>query len=114
MSRKRVLLVVGGLLAAGFTLNAFAGFRLPNLLPFRDPSGIFRTLALGPVALGNPFFDKLGTNDRSCASCHDASEGWTITPPDRQERFQITQGRDARFRRLAGATSPIASGSSPT
>jgi len=112
MSRKRVLPVVGGLLVAGFTLSAFAGFRLPNLLPFRDPSGIFRTLALGPVDLGNPFFDKLGTNDRSCASCHDASEGWSITPPHLQERFQITQGRDAVFRPVDGANCPSADVSS--
>src|SRR6267142_1253164 len=112
MSRKRVLSVVGGSLVAGFTLSAFAGFRLPNLLPFRDPSGIFRTLALGPVDLGNPFFDKLGTNDRSCASCHDASEGWSITPPHLQERFQITQGRDAVFRPVDGANCPSADVSS--
>src|SRR5882672_4993056 len=112
MSRKRVLSVVGGLLMAGFTLSAFAGFRLPNLLPFRDPSGIFRTLALGPVDLGNPFFDKLGTNDRSCASCHDASEGWSITPPHLQERFQITQGKDPVFRPVDGANCPSADVSS--
>jgi len=112
MSRKRVLSVVGGLLVAGFTLSAFAGFRLPNLLPFRDPSGIFRTLALGPVDLGNPFFDKLGTNDRSCASCHDASEGWSITPPHLQERFQITQGKDPVFRPVDGANCPSADVSS--
>ncbi len=112
MSRKRVLSVVGGLLVAGFTLSAFAGFRLPNLLPFRDPSGIFRTLALGPVDLGNPFFDKLGTNDRSCTSCHDASEGWSITPPHLQERFQITQGKDPVFRPVDGANCPSAEVSS--
>ena len=112
MSRQRVLLAVGGLLLAGFTLSAFAGFRLPNLLPFRDPSGIFRTLALGPVDLGNPFFKKLGTNDRSCASCHDASEGWSITPPHLQERFQVSEGMDAVFRPVDGANCPSADVSS--
>lgn len=108
MSRYRVLLAVAGLLMAGLTLSAFAGFHLPNLLPFPDPSGIFRTLALGPVDLSNPFFEKLGTNDRSCASCHDASEGWTITPPHLQQRFQITQGKDPVFRPVDGANCPSA------
>lgn len=108
MSRHRGLLTLAGVVVAGFTLSAFAGFHLPNLLPFRDPSGIFRTLALGPVELSNPFFDKLGTNDRSCASCHDASEGWSITPPHLQQRFQITQGKDPVFRPVDGANCPSA------
>ena len=106
MSRYRVLLAVGGLVVAGLTLSAFAGFRLPNLLPFRDPSGVFRTLALSPVELSNPFFEKLGTNDRSCSTCHDAGEGWSITPPQLQQRFQITQGKDPIFRPVDGANCP--------
>ncbi len=75
MSRFRVLLALAGLVVAGFTLSAVAGFHLPNLLPFRDPSGTFRTLALGPVDLSSPFFDDLGTNGRSCSSCHDRQRG---------------------------------------
>ncbi len=108
MSRYRVLLAVAGLLVVGLTLSAFAGFRLPNLMPFRDPSGIFRTLALGPVELSNPFFEKLGTNDRTCASCHDVGEGWSITPPVLQQRFQATQGKDPVFRPVDGANCPSA------
>jgi cytochrome c peroxidase len=108
MSRYRVLLALAGLVLAGFTLSAVAGFHLPNLLPFRDPSGTFRTLALGPVDLSSPFFDDLGTNGRSCASCHDASEGWSITPPHLQQRFQITQGQDPVFRPVDGANCPSA------
>ena len=112
MNRKRAWLVVGGLLVAGLTLSAVAGYRLPNLMPFNDPSGIFRTLALGPVDLGNPFFKKLGTNDRSCATCHDASEGWSITPPQLLHRFDISQGLDAVFRPADGANCPSADVSS--
>jgi cytochrome c peroxidase len=108
MSRFRVLRALAGLVVAGFTLSAVAGFHLPNLLPFRDSSGTFRTLALGPVDLSGPFFDDLGTNGRSCASCHDASEGWTITPQHLQQRFQITQGTDPVFRPVDGANCPSA------
>ena len=108
MIRRRVLLAVAGLAMAGFTTSAFAGFHLPNLMAFLDASGIFRTFSLRPVELSNPFFDKLGTNDRSCASCHDASEGWSITPAHLQQRFQITQGTDPVFRAIDGANCPSA------
>lgn len=108
MGRFRVLLTLAGLVVAGFTLSAVAGFHLPNLLPFRDPSGIFRTLALGPVELSSPFFDDLGTNGRSCASCHDPGEGWTVTPPQLQQRFQASQGKDPVFRAVDGANCPSA------
>jgi cytochrome c peroxidase len=108
MTRRRVLLAVAGLVTAGFAISAFAGFHLPNLLPFLDPSGIFRTFSTRPIDLSNPFFDKLGTNDRSCASCHDASDGWSITPPHLQQRFQISQGRDPVFRPVDGANCPSA------
>src|SRR6266849_5458594 len=93
---------------AGFTISAFAGFHLPNLLPLQDPSGIFRTFSFRPIELSNPFFNKLGTNERTCASCHDASEGWSITPPHLQQRFQISQGMDPVFRPVDGANCPSA------
>ena len=53
MIRHRVLLAVAWLVMAGFTMSAFAGFHLPNLLPFQDPCGIFRTLSLRPIELSN-------------------------------------------------------------
>jgi hypothetical protein len=89
-------------------MSAVAGFHLPNLTPYQDPSGIFRTLSLRPIDLSNAFFDKLGTNDRSCASCHDASDGWSITPTHLQQRFQISQGTDPVFRAIDGANCPSA------
>ena len=38
-------------------------------------SGVLRTITLdgNPLDLSNPFFQSLGTNGRSCASCHVAS-----------------------------------------
>jgi cytochrome c peroxidase len=108
MRRYRFLSAIAGLLAAGFTISAVAGFHLPNLMPFQDSSGTFRTLSLGPINLSNAFFDKLGTNDRSCATCHDAGDGWSITPAHLQQRFQITQGTDPVFRAIDGANCPSA------
>jgi cytochrome c peroxidase len=108
MGRYRFLLAIAGLLVAGLTISAVAGFRLPNLMPFQDSSGTFRTLSLGPIDLSNAFFDKLGTNDRSCATCHDAGDGWSITPAHLQQRFQITRGTDPVFRAIDGANCPSA------
>lgn len=108
MRRPRVLLAIAGLVICGLATSVVAGFHLPNLMPFQDPSGIFRTLSLRPISLSNPFFGKLGTNGRTCATCHDAGDGWSITPAHLQQRFQITQGTDPVFRALDGANCPSA------
>ena len=45
---------------------------LPNLFPFKDSMGLLRTFSTrGKVDLTGPFFQSLGTNGRSCATCHD-------------------------------------------
>ena len=48
----------------------------------------------GPLDLDNPFFKALGTNGRSCLSCHRPAQGWTITPESVQERFKESRGLD--------------------
>jgi cytochrome c peroxidase len=54
------------------------------------------------------FFQSLGTNGRSCGSCHDAADGWTIVPSHVQERFKATRGTDPIFRTNDGSNSPYA------
>jgi len=56
----------------------------------------------------SPFFQSLGTNGRSCSSCHLASAGMTITPGAMQRLFARTGGTDPVFRPNDGATSPLA------
>jgi cytochrome c peroxidase len=56
----------------------------------------------------DPFFTSLGTNGRSCATCHVGSEGWSITPADLQARFDATGGTDPVFRTNDGSVSPKA------
>lgn len=56
----------------------------------------------------NPFFQSLGTNGRTCNSCHEAETGWSITPERLQLRFLLTGGRDPIFLALDGADSPSA------
>jgi len=72
---------------------------LPNLHPFPNTSGILRTFSTsGDVDLSGPFFQSLGTNGRSCGSCHHPEEGWTISARGVQERFISTRGLDPIFR----------------
>jgi cytochrome c peroxidase len=81
----------------------------PNLFGFANPSGISRTYnSHGAIDFDNPFFQSLGTNGRSCGSCHDAADGWTVVPSHVQARFDATDGEDPIFRTNDGANSPLA------
>ncbi len=81
---------------------------LPNMLESTNEHGIDATYSTaGSIDLNNPFFQSLGDNDRSCATCHVPSEGWVITPKGIQERFNETDGLDPLFRLVDGANSPI-------
>jgi cytochrome c553 len=62
----------------------------------------------GPVDMSNPFFQSLGSNGRSCGSCHQPDAGWTITPGNLRARFDASQGTDPVFRTNDGANSPLA------
>ena len=82
---------------------------LPNMLVFPDASGHFRTYsASGAIDLGNPFFQSLGTNGRSCSTCHQPSDAWSVTPDHIQTRFDETGGLDPIFRSNDGSVSPLA------
>ena len=82
---------------------------LSQLQTFPDPSGRFATFNVpGPVDTSNPFFQALGTNGRSCVTCHQPADAWTVTPAHIRERFLITAGRDPIFRTNDGATCPSA------
>src|SRR6185312_4590065 len=52
----------------------------------------------------NPFFLPEGSNGRACVSCHVQASGWSITPPELQQRFLRTNGTDPVFRPVDGAT----------
>ncbi|HJP99305.1 MAG TPA: hypothetical protein VJ862_12140 [Rhodanobacteraceae bacterium] len=75
----------------------------------RDASGWLQTSTpSGRIDKGNPFFQRLGSNGRSCSSCHQQQDGWTISAADVQRRFVATRGTDPIFRLVDGANSPLA------
>ena len=51
----------------------------------------------------NPFFQELGTNGRSCVTCHRPAQGWSITPAELRDRFDRTDGLDPIFRTNDGS-----------
>lgn len=86
-----------------------AGSRAPNPIYTTDSTGVMATYRTdGGVDLANPYFKSLGTNGRSCVTCHSAKDAWTVAPPDIQARFQFSQGKDPIFRPVDGAVCPSA------
>lgn len=92
-------------LAGTATASSSREYSAPN------SSGTAQTMRAdgGPVVdPSNPFFQSLGTNGRTCASCHRADEGMTITPAGVQKIFDETDGTDPIFRTNDGSNSPLA------
>jgi cytochrome c peroxidase len=101
--------LLAALLVTSIPGHADSPNSLPSMLPFRNPTGFAATYSTaGSIDLGNPFFQSLGTNGRSCATCHQASDGWTVTPEHIRARFDATDGTDPIFRTNDGADSPLA------
>ncbi|MBS0432698.1 MAG: hypothetical protein JSS21_09890 [Proteobacteria bacterium] len=74
-----------------------------------DPSGLLQTSTpTGSIDKGNPFFQSLGSNGRTCNSCHRQAEGWTVTAAGIKRRFDATRGLDPIFALVDGADSPLA------
>jgi hypothetical protein len=79
-----------------------------------DASGRILTINVnGAVDLTNPFFQELGTNGRTCFTCHRPDQGWTVTPDAIAQRFQDTRGLDPIFRTNDGSNCAGADVSTP-
>lgn len=109
-ARSRFKPAALGLLGALVVVAAVsADSHLRTQAAFSDPGGTLRTFSkTGEAEVNNPFFQSLGTNGRSCATCHQASDAWTVTPAHIQLRFQATEGLDPIFRTNDGADCPSA------
>jgi len=71
---------------------------------FSNPAGVHRTItAAGTLDRGNPFFLELGSNGRSCFTCHRPAQAWSVTPAELRERFDTTAGLDPIFRANDGS-----------
>src|SRR2546423_1700651 len=72
---------------------------LSNSMLFPNANGASSTISTtGKVDLTGSFFQSLGTNGRSCGSCHLPGQGMSIAAEDVQQRFEETRGLDPIFR----------------
>lgn len=97
--------------AASLTLPAgpIAAQQIQERFDYRNPTGISRTVkGNGRLDSGSPFFQSLGTNGRSCATCHMPADGWSVSASNVRLRFELTKGTDPIFRTVDGANSPLA------
>ena len=79
-----------------------------------DPSGQIATLQPnGPTQTSqNAFFQNLGTNERTCFTCHQGADGWGLSAQHAQQRF-AADPNDPLFRTFDGATCPSDDVSTP-
>src|SRR4051812_14063323 len=67
----------------------------PNQLVSANASGVLRTVtAAGEIDTSNPFFQDLGTNGRTCFTCHRPDQAWSVTPAAIRDRFKESAGLD--------------------
>ena len=76
-----------------------ADFDPSGLIATDQPNGATKTSA-------NAFFQDLGTNGRTCFTCHQPQNGWGVSAAGVQARFYTSFGTDPIFRLVDGATCP--------
>jgi hypothetical protein len=96
--------LVAGVLAAALGASATGAHEAGGIQAFADPTGVIETVnANGPTNNSGSFFQSLGSNGRSCSTCHVASQAMSISPPQIRERFAQTRGADPLFAAIDGA-----------
>jgi cytochrome c peroxidase len=99
-----LVLLVTLLIPSAFTHAQQGKPSIPNLAGFPDPSGVVRTFSQnGDIDLTGPFFQSLGTNGRSCATCHQPGDAMSVSAAHVQARFDSTLGLDPIFRTNDGS-----------
>jgi hypothetical protein len=100
------LFVVG---ATGALMCASAAPAPDDVVLARDPTGVVATVsATGSFDTHNPFFRSLGSNGRSCGTCHLPSEAMSFTPAHARALYGASHGADPLFASVDGADCPEA------
>jgi cytochrome c peroxidase len=89
---------------------------IPRFEQYVDASGQIGSLNLhGPTRTqSTAFFQDLGRNQRTCFTCHQPQDGWSVSAASAQRRFGASNGKDPLFRVIDGAVCPNADVSSTT
>ena len=79
------------------------------LVPALNLSGVAETLhTSGAIDRTNPFFQALGTNPRTCETCHSSAEGWTVNNLTNAVLFLTSLGTNPLFNLVDNGTRPDA------
>lgn len=80
----------------------------PPFVEYRNEHGAVRTLNTGgPLETkDHPFFTPLGTNGRACVTCHQPSDGMSLSAATAKDRWIRTQGKDPLFAAIDGSNCP--------
>src|SRR6266436_3802340 len=106
---KRNIISAGFLAVATLVVIAALNGQQITFIPdgtfFANPNGASETYSTtgGGIDLTGPFFQSLGTNGRSCGSCHQPSDAMSVSAANVQQRFAQTQGLDPIFRTVDGS-----------
>lgn len=85
---------------SGRVLAAFEEYETPS-----GSIGIINTA--GPIdTKGHPFFEPVGENGRACVTCHQPSDGMSLSVATIQQRWRETQGKDPLFAAIDGKNCP--------
>ena len=80
---------------------------LADMAVYADATGVIATYSVaGKFDTSGTFFQPLGTNGRSCATCHATSQAMGLSVPQVQQTFAATHGRDPLFAAVDGANCP--------
>lgn len=107
---KRICSIIASILSV--TLTAIAGtLFVPNLKPFPDKTGAIATYSVaGKIDQSGPFFQSLGTNGRSCSSCHRLDQAMSLSSAGVNAIYRQTAGKDPLFDTIDGANCPTDDG----
>jgi cytochrome c peroxidase len=110
-SRKWSTFVLFFALAGGVSAGVII---IPNLFPFLDATGLVSTYnAAGAIHEDGAFFQSLGTNGRTCGTCHQASDAMGLRAENVRIRYLTSRGTDPLFASIDGANCPNGSPRNP-
>jgi len=101
--------LVGAAMLVGIAAvnGQFPYFRdfIPNGVLFPNPNGASQTFSANSrgIDLKGPFFQSMGSNGRSCGTCHQPGNGMSVAASDVELRFEMTKGADPIFRTVDGS-----------
>lgn len=80
----------------------------PEVLDYENEHGTLRTLLVGgPLdTRGHPFFEPISSNGRACVTCHQPSDGMSLSAETARDRWDVTNGVDPLFAAYDGSNCP--------